>query len=179
MSFYSEYFFRLTQIIEHIDEKLFTQTIEYIDRTKQIGGKIILAGNGGSAAIASHVSVDFIKAAGHRAINFNESDLITCFANDYGYENWVLRAIEFYADPYDLVILISSSGKSQNIINAANYARETGIKLITFSGFDSDNPLRQIGNVNFWVDSKSYNYVEITHQTWLLAIVDYLIERAK
>ena len=85
--------------------------------THKAGKKVIIAGNGGSAAMASHVAVDFTKAANIRAINFNEADLITCFANDYGYENWVGKALEAYADPGDLVILISSSGKSQNISN--------------------------------------------------------------
>ena len=56
------------------------------------GKKVIIAGNGGSAAMASHVAVDFTKAAGIRAINFNEADLITCFSNDYGYEHWVAQA---------------------------------------------------------------------------------------
>lgn len=179
MKFYSQYFSQLSQIIQSVDDGLFIRAIEYIDQTKRDNGKIIVVGNGGSAAIASHVSVDLVKAAGYRAINFNESDLITCFSNDFGYENWVARAIEFYADSPDLIILISSSGKSKNIINAANYARMHGLKLLTFSGFDCDNPLRSIGDINFWVNSDSYNYVEITHQTWLLAIVDYLIERKK
>ena len=61
------------------------------------------------------------KTGNVRCVNFNESDLITCFANDYGYENWVLKAIEFYSDKGDIVILISSSGESQNMINAAKF----------------------------------------------------------
>ena len=119
--------------------------------------------------MASHVTVDFTKAAGIRAVNFNEADLLTCFANDYGYEHWVSRALEFYADYGDMVILISSSGKSPNIINGANYAKEMDLTLVTLSGFEHDNPLRKLGETNLWVDSTS----------WLLAIVDYLIEKKK
>ena len=126
--------------------------------------------------MASHVAVDFTKAASIRAINFNEADLITCFANDYGYENWVGKALEAYADPGDLAILISSSGKSQNILNAAEKANEMGLSLITVSGFLTDNPLRKLGDLNLWVDSCEYNVIEMTHHIWLLAIVDYLIE---
>ena len=85
--------------------------------------KVIIAGNGGSAAIASHVSVDFTKQGGIRTVNFNEYDLITCFANDYGYEQWLEKAIEFYGDSGDLVILISSSGKSMNMVNASSRAK--------------------------------------------------------
>ena len=81
------------------------------------GKKVIIVGNGGSAAMASHVSVDLTKNAGIRCINFNENDLITCFANDYGYEKWVEKAVEFYGDEMDVFIGISSSGSSENILN--------------------------------------------------------------
>jgi len=138
-------------------------------------GKIIFAGNGGSAAMASHVAVDFTKNASIRAINFNEADLITCFANDYGYENWVKQAIEFYADPEDLVFLISSSGNSMNMVNAANYCNESNINVITLSGFSDNNKLRKLGKTNFWVNSQEYNIVEMTHHIILLLLVDGFI----
>ena len=125
--------------------------------------------------MASHVAVDLTKAAGLRAVNFNEADLLTCLANDYGYEHWVAKALEFYADPGDLVVLISSSGKSSNIVNGALKARQMKLPLITFSGFDSANPLRKLGDLNFWADSKAYNIIEMTHHVWLLALVDKLI----
>ncbi len=125
--------------------------------------------------MASHVAVDFTKAAQVRAINFNEADLITCFANDYGYDKWVLEALNSYADSGDLAILISSSGKSPNIINGALKAREMGLSVVTLSGFDIDNPLRKLGDFELWVDSSNYNIVEMTHHIWLLAIVDYVI----
>ena len=126
--------------------------------------------------MASHVAVDLTKTAGIRAINFNDADLLTCFANDYGYENWVVKALEFYADPGDLAVLISSSGASQNIINGAEKARAMGLAVISLSGFSSDNPLRRLGELNLWAASDSYNIVEMTHHIWLLAIVDHLIE---
>jgi len=148
---------------------------EKIKAISKAGNKLIIAGNGGSAAIASHVSVDFTKAAGIRAINFNEADLLTCFANDYGYERVFEKAVDFYGDAGDLLILISSSGSSKNVVNVAKRAKELSISVITFSGFNSDNPLRQLGDFNFWVDSKAYNIVEMTHHIWLLAIVDYII----
>ncbi|NTV28863.1 MAG: SIS domain-containing protein [Candidatus Omnitrophica bacterium] len=142
-------------------------------------GKVIIIGNGASAAIASHVSVDLTKTGGVRAVNFNEADLITCFANDYGYEQWAAEALKSYADPGDLVILISSSGMSKNILNAAVQAKKMGLSLITLSGFSRDNRLRQLGEVNLWVDSLEYNVVETAHQTWLLALVDKLAEESK
>jgi D-sedoheptulose 7-phosphate isomerase len=143
------------------------------------GEKTILAGNGGSAAIASHCAVDFTKSAGLRCINFNEVDLITCLANDYGYAWWLQKALAFYADDGDLVLLISSSGKSPNMINAARYAKSRGLTVVTFTGFAVDNPLQAIGDLNFWVDSGSYNVVEMTHHIWLLSVCDLIIGSAE
>ncbi len=137
---------------------------------------MIIAGNGGSAAIASHLSIDLTKAANIRSVNFNESSLITCFANDYGYDKWLEKAIGFYADKGDVVILISSSGQSSNIINAAKKALSMNLSLITFSGFSENNKLNKLGGLSFWVDSSNYNVVETVHQTWLLSIVEYLID---
>jgi len=138
--------------------------------------KIMIFGNGGSAAIASHVSVDLTKNANVRCVNYNEADLITCFSNDYGYERWIEKAVDFYADANDVLILISSSGKSQNMLNACKAAKNKKIsKIITFTGHDKDNPLSKKGDINFWIDSKAYNFVENTHQVWLLTIVDLII----
>ena len=148
-------------------------------KVKNDGNKIIIAGDGGSAAMASHVAVDFTKQGGIRTINFNEPDLITCFANDYGFENWVAKAIEFYGDGGDTVILISSSGSSKNMVKAAQTAKKMGMSVITFTGFSSDNPLKQEGVLNFWLDSKAYNIVENTHQIWLLMVCDLIIGEAE
>ena len=165
----------LTKAINSIDNNLLVKTAEMLNEVKSSGKKIIVVGNGGSAAMASHVAVDLTKAAGCRAITFNEADLLTCFANDYGYENWVEKALNFYADKGDIVILISSSGTSKNIINGANWAKQNGNKVITLSGFNAENPFRQIGEINLWVDSKGYNIIEMAHHIWLVAIVDYIV----
>ena len=146
---------------------------------KKDRNKVIIAGNGGSAAIASHVSVDLTKQGGIRTVNFNDADLITCFANDYGYENWLSKAIEFYGDNGDLVILISSSGNSKNMVNAAKVSKQLKMDVVTFTGFTADNPLKQEGDINFWLDSKAYNIVENTHQIWLLFVCDLIIGKAE
>lgn len=175
MSYYKNYFDKIYSTLTKVDENLLNRSIELINNIHERDGKIILIGNGGSAAIASHVSVDFTKTAGIRAINFNEADLITCLSNDFGYENWVEYALDYYADSKDLVIIISSSGMSKNIINGSKKAKELKIPIITFSGFNSDNILRTLGDINFWVDNQEYNIVEMTHHIWLLAIVDRII----
>ena len=144
--------------------------------TRKKNNKIILLGNGASAAIASHVSVDLTKTANIRSINFNEADLITCLSNDFGYQNWMSKAIEYYGDSGDIIILVSSSGKSKNVVNAAKLAKIKKLKIITLTGFSKNNPLKKLGNINLWLDCKSYNLVETTHQTWLLSIIDYIIK---
>jgi D-sedoheptulose 7-phosphate isomerase len=176
LNYFKKYFESVGQKLNSIDPTQLEQAASMVWAAHKAGKKAIVVGNGGSAAMASHVAVDFTKAASIRAINFNEADLITCFANDYGYEHWVEKALEAYADSGDLVILISSSGKSQNILNAAKKANEMGLSVITVSGFLSDNPLRKFGDLNLWVDSTEYNIVEMTHHVWLVAIIDYLIE---
>ena len=174
--YFANYFKTIYQNLESIDSVQLEQAASMVWAAHKSGKKVIIAGNGGSAAMASHVAVDFTKAAGIRAINFNEADLITCFANDYGYEHWVAKALEAYADPGDLAILISSSGKSTNMLNGAKQAKSMGLFVITVSGFLTDNPLRKLGDLNLWVDSTEYNIVEMTHHVWLVAIIDCLIE---
>ena len=174
--YFPNYFETIAETINGIDPEALERAATMVRQAHDSGKKVILAGNGGSAAMASHVAVDLTKTAGIRAINFNEADLLTCFANDYGYEHWVARALEFYADPGDLAILISSSGASQNMLNGAEQASAMGLAVISLSGFSPDNPLRRLGDLNLWAASDSYNIVEMTHHVWLLAIVDYLIE---
>lgn len=177
--FFQSYFSSIAGSVAEVDVVKLQKVADIFLRTARAGGKIIFVGNGGSAAMASHLSVDLTKAARIRAINFNEADLLTCFANDYGYENWVVRALEAYADKNDVLVLISSSGKSPNIINGVSQARSMGISVVTFSGFKPDNPLRGLGDVDFWCNSEVYNVVEMTHHVWLLAIVDFIIQERR
>ena len=174
--FFTDYFKFMQSGMESVNYEDLIKASEKIKTISKAGNKLIIAGNGGSAAMASHVSVDFTKAAGIRAINFNEADLLTCFANDYGFKHWVEKAVEFYGDEGDVLIAISSSGSSDNMLNGCKAARKNKFSaVITFSGFNADNPLRQLGDINMWVDSKAYNFVENIHQVWLLAIVDLII----
>jgi len=172
-NYFTEYLNKFSKILIDYNEESFLKIVKIIKEIKK-NNKIILVGNGGSAAMASHVSVDLTKMCKIRAINFNEADLLTCFSNDYGYENWVHKALSFYADKGDLLICISSSGKSKNIIHGAKFAKKMGCKVITLTGFDEKNKVKKIGHVNLWVDSKNYNVIEMTHHTWLLSIVDFI-----
>ena len=176
LNFFEDFYNLINIKANNIDFNKLVEMANLISNTKLNSGKIIIVGNGGSSAIASHVAIDLTKAANIRSINFNEASLLTCLSNDYGYESWVEKALDYYADNNDMVILISSSGQSKNIINGAKKALEIGIPLITLTGFSEDNPLNKLGNINFWADSSTYNIVESIHQMWLLSVIDYLID---
>ena len=176
---YLEDFSSIVKPNEKIVEKIIA-TKDVLLQLRDSGGKLMIFGNGGSAAIASHVSVDLTKNALIRSVNFNEADLITCFSNDYGYEKWVEKAVEFYSDKNDVLVLISSSGKSQNMINAIKSAKKRKFKkIISFTGFNKNNPLNKNSDIFFWINSKSYNIIENSHQFYLLMIVDLVKKLSK
>jgi len=175
LTFYLEDFSDLVKPNEETVEKL-AEVADLLKNVNSVGKKTLIFGNGGSAAISSHFSVDLTKNAGLRCVNFNEADLITCFANDYGFERWVEKAVDFYGDEGDLLIVISSSGSSKNMLNGVKAARNGNFQaVVTLSGFAENNPLSQLGDINLWINSRAYNFVENIHQIWLLAIVDLII----
>ena len=170
---FDQYKNSINSVLSSIDEDQLDGSINIINKTIKKRGRIYIVGNGGSSSIASHVSVDFAKVSKVPSSTFNNTNLITCFANDYGYENWVTEAIKAYMESKDMIILISSSGKSKNIVNAAKYCKKKSIDMITFSGFNKNNPLSKLGNVNFHVKSDQYNFIEMSHHIILVYLVDY------
>ncbi|TAN42102.1 MAG: SIS domain-containing protein [Nitrospirae bacterium] len=139
------------------------------------GHKFMFIGNGGSAAISSHMSVDFWKNGGMRAVAFNDSSLLTCIGNDYGYKHVFEKPVEMFADQGDILIAISSSGRSENILLGVQAARAKGCFVITLSGFESDNPLSSLGDYNFYVPAKNFGPVEILHHSICHCILDTIM----
>ena len=178
IKFLQRYFKELNNLlnISNNDLEKLSHVSKILIKTNKIKKKTLIFGNGGSAAIASHFSVDLTKNARVRCTNYNESDLLTCFSNDFGYEKWVEKTIEYYGDEDDNIILISASGTSKNMVNAANYVKKNKFNsLITFTGNKKNNDLNNLGNINFWVDSSAYNIIENVHQALLLSLVDLII----
>ena len=136
------------------------------------GNKLMFIGNGASAAISSHMSTDFWKTCGIRAIAFNDSSLLTCLGNDFGYEYIFEKSIEMFADPGDILVAISSSGKSENILRGVNSAKLKECSVITLSGFKDDNPLSSAGDFNFYVPAPEYGPVEVIHHSICHCILD-------
>ena len=140
-----------------------------------MGGKILLFGNGASASLAAHAATDFTKQAGIRAVTFHDPSLITAFSNDFGYENWMARASEFYGDEHDAMVLISVSGESSSIIKAAEFAKKKGLPIVGFSGREQDNKLQGLSDISMYVPSHAFNVVENVHSIWLTAVVDLIV----
>ncbi len=148
---------------------------ELIQITQNNGGKAMVIGNGGSAAIASHTHNDLCKAIGMRALVFNEPPLLMALANDYSYGDVFEHPIKMWADSNDLLIAISSSGQSENILRGVKAAVVQGCRVITLSGFKPHNPLRDSGDLNFYVSSSVYGYVELAHSILIHFLTDYVM----
>ncbi len=161
--------------LSHLDDA-FEKSINMIIGRAKSGGKLLFIGNGGSSSIASHMAIDFWKNGGVRALAFNDGVLLTCLSNDYGYEHVFEKSIEMFAEEKDILIAISSSGKSENILRGVTAASKKGLKIMTLSGFDKDNPLRRLGDINFYVPSVNYGHVEIMHLSICHCFVDTIIE---
>jgi|SRR5262245_9240097 len=159
----------------HVDEAI-DWTAATARRVHDEGHKLIFVGNGGSAAIASHMATDYSKNGNLRALAMNDGSMVTCLGNDYGYDQVFAKQIEFHGHAGDLLVAISSSGRSPNILNAVVAARKIGCTVVTLSGFSTDNPLRAQGDLNFFVRSRFYGFVEIAHLTLCHAILDYSME---
>ena len=143
-------------------------------QTHAAGNKLIFVGNGGSAAIASHMATDYSKNGGIRSLALNDASMLTCLGNDLGYDRVFAKQIELHGRAGDLVIAISSSGRSANILNAVDVAIAAGCMVATLSGFTPNNPLRRKGQWNFYVASDRYGFVEIGHLTICHAVLDFL-----
>jgi len=150
---------------------------EVIGKLKDIRSEerhVYLVGNGGSSGIVSHGAIDFLNACGFKAHALTDNSLLTCMANDYGYENVFSQPLKTLFSEGDALVAISSSGTSKNIVNACEEVKDKAGLIVTFSGFGDDNPLRKNGDYNFWLDSRNYGYVEIGHALLLHYVTDHL-----
>ncbi|MBI3508829.1 MAG: SIS domain-containing protein [Chlamydiia bacterium] len=155
------------------------KAFEMLGRVHDQRGIAYVIGNGGSAGIASHFSTDLIKSLKIPSSTLFDSNLVTCLSNDYGYDQVFCYPLEHILRPNDLLVAISSSGKSPNIIQAAQVALRKGVSLITLSGFSDQNPLRTMGDLNFWVAQNDYGLVETTHFFLLHTIIDFWNQQAR
>lgn len=165
---------KTTEEIEKIQERDKLKLAHMVDRSK----KILIIGNGGSNAIASHIAVDYVKFLNTQTLSFSDPPMLTAYMNDYGVESAYRHFIEDHIDDpkRNLVILISSSGNSENIYHSARYCFKKGIPFALLTGFDKDNRVRRdfgrYAVLDYWVDAQSYGVVECVHQIYLHMIID-------
>lgn len=148
---------------------------QYIKQMLSTNSKLMLIGNGGSAGISSHLAIDYSKNGCIPALSFNDASALTCLSNDFGYENVFSKQIEYHGRKGDVLVAISSSGTSENIIKAVLTARAIQCRVVTLSGFNPNNPLRQLGDINFYIDSSQYGLVEVSHLALGHAMLDHII----
>lgn len=176
---------RFKDLAAAVDSCRYTTQEKQIDETEALklafkmlaltrfqSGIVYVIGNGGSAGIASHFSTDLIKSLQIPSHTFYDTNLMTCLSNDWGYDKVFAYPIEKLIKPRDLLVAISSSGKSPNIVKAVEMARAKKAPVITLSGFAAENPLRTLGQLNFWVDRSDYGLVETAHFFLLHTIID-------
>lgn len=172
-----------TQFIEKEETSSLTfeegmqELVAMFSAIKLEGKQTFFIGNGGSSAIASHMTADFMKNGGMRTCNLYDNAVTTCMGNDYGYESIFSKPLKFLLDEGDLLVAISSSGNSQNIINAIEVAEEQKARVITFTGFKENNRVKRLGDFNVYVPIEHYGIVESIHNLLLQQIVDVILER--
>lgn len=151
--------------------------VESISKIKKAKKQLYFIGNGGSSAIASHMTADFMKNGGMKTYSLYDNAVTTCIGNDYGYEYIFSKPLEFLIHDGDLLIAISSSGNSKSIVNAIQVAKEKEANVITLSGFKEDNAIKQSGDINIYVPICQYGIVESIHNLILQQVVDSILER--
>jgi D-sedoheptulose 7-phosphate isomerase len=141
--------------------------------------RIFFIGNGGSAAVASHMAADWAKAGGFATFGPGDTAAMSCYGNDFGFESVYAETIERHGMLGDVLFAISSSGMSENILRAVDRARDKRMNVVTLSGFGEGNFLRSRGQINFYVPSSRYGTVEIAHLAILHSILDEVIAKEK
>lgn len=154
-----------------------TKAVNLITACGQHDGKLMFIGNGASASISSHMATDFWKNGKIKAISYNDAAMLTCISNDFGYSFVFEKPISVFADSGDILFAISSSGNSENILRGAKTAQKKNALVVTLSGFKENNPLRKLGNLNFYVPSKEYGYVEVMHHSICHCLLDLIIKK--
>lgn len=165
----------LVELLDGVSKPDHERAVELCREAKRDNKRFFFIGNGGSAAIASHMAADWLKTAEVAAMCFNDGPLVTALANDDGYENVFAKPLSLHAQAGDLLFAISSSGQSPSILNALAVAKDRDVVSITLSGFMSTNPLRQQGHVNFYVPSDRYGLVEVAHHAICHSILDTVV----
>ena len=163
----------------YVEPNGYQQAINLVTQYGLQKARLFFIGNGGSAAIASHMAIDWCKNAGFATFGPSDAAHMTCIGNDWGFENVFSVQIARHGQLGDVLFAISSSGMSEDILHAVQTAHEKQMNVITLSGFGEGNFLRTKGQVNFYVPTIQYGTVEIAHLAILHSILDEFITEEK
>lgn len=155
----------------------FARWVELTRETHERGGSVYIIGNGGSSGIAGHMATDACKLGQLRALAFNDPAMLTATANDLGADQMFSLPLQRLGRAGDLLMSISSSGQSPNIVRAIETARELGLRAVTMSGLRPDNRSRELGDLNFYVPLARYGWVESAHQIVIHCWLDQYLTR--
>ena len=136
--------------------------------------RVIILGNGGSSSVASHISQDYMKFHGKKVSILSDPSMLTMLTNDYGYENAYQKFLEYYVEENSLVVLLSSGGESDNILNCLTWCEENSVDYGILTGFSPDNTIRSRATNSLWnyyINSEDYGVVECIHQIFLHGVV--------
>ncbi len=161
----------ISHVFNDLNISMCNLTTELIQNTR---GKLFFIGNGGSQCICQHMAEDFSKVANIPSMSLDGSGFITCLSNDYGYDNLYIEWLKRFFNDDDLLICISSSGESGNIINAARFVGSD--KCVTLTARQPQNTLRRLGKINFYIPTLSYGIAECYHQLILHMILDKITQ---
>jgi len=153
--------------LKQAPDALFAELRAEIKRLKISRGTVFFIGNGASASMSSHMQADFAKNGHVHTETFTDLSLLTAIANDIGYEHIFAYPLKNSGKKGDLLVAISSSGQSDNILNGVRTAKDLGMTVCTLSGMQPNNPLRQLGDLNIYVPSDAYGVIETAHATIL------------
>ncbi|HJO25563.1 MAG: SIS domain-containing protein [Myxococcota bacterium] len=184
-AFVDDYYCRFVEVLQSFDREPLQGILETLERVQAGGGTVWVAGNGGSAAISDHTVCDATKGTyvdGRQPLRTvslaSNVAMLTALSNDISYEACFRQQLEYYLEPGDAVLLVSSSGNSPNVVEACRYARKRGVTTIAFVGFQGGT-LRELADHVVWVPVDNYGIAEDTHQSLMHVITQYLRMRAE
>lgn len=179
-SFFDAYADEVARAAKSVQGSALENAAEVMLHAYERGARVFSCGNGGSAAIANHLQCDHMKAVSAstgltpRVISLSTNvELLTAIANDTAYENVFVHQLQWHAVQGDVLIAISSSGRSANIVNAVSWARDHGLATIALTGFDGGDA-RKLAQVSVHVDAANYGIIEDLHQAVMHALAQYI-----
>ena len=179
-SYFGAYAEELSRAAKSIEPAAFEEAAALLAEAYLRGARMFSCGNGGSASIANHMQCDHVKGirtatdlTPHVLSLSNNVELLTAIANDTCYENIFVYQLQSQAEPGDVLIAVSSSGRSPNIVRALTWARDQGLRTIAVTGFEG-GAARAVAEVSVHVDCTNYGIVEDLHQAVMHGLAQYI-----